>query len=159
MLGDLSLPLSISGRLGPCGTQGGARRGGQRGHGEGARKPPARGKPPPLPPPPPPPLPDLERNHSNIVNTAASVATIVLPIPPSGALQLHEQAVTKPFTGSDLLNRGSDAANLDELPKVTITEDADEVILRGSPGPHSAPSHYLHLGCGCDHPHSDEHLL
>uniref|UniRef100_A0A7S1N5Q6 Kinesin-like protein n=1 Tax=Eutreptiella gymnastica TaxID=73025 RepID=A0A7S1N5Q6_9EUGL len=33
--------------------------------------------------------------------------------------------------GSDLLNRGSDANSLDDLPKVTITEDADEVILRG----------------------------
>jgi kinesin family protein 6/9 len=33
--------------------------------------------------------------------------------------------------GSDLLNRGQDATALDDLPKVTITEDADEVILRG----------------------------
>eukprot|EP00667_Euglena_gracilis_P003835 EG_transcript_3847 len=33
--------------------------------------------------------------------------------------------------GSDLLNRGQDANNLDDLPKVTITEDADEVVLRG----------------------------
>eukprot|EP01006_Ploeotia_vitrea_P014799 TRINITY_DN4054_c0_g1_i1.p1 TRINITY_DN4054_c0_g1~~TRINITY_DN4054_c0_g1_i1.p1 ORF type:complete len:723 (+),score=70.71 TRINITY_DN4054_c0_g1_i1:34-2202(+) len=33
--------------------------------------------------------------------------------------------------GSDLLNRGQDAKTLDELPKVTIHEDSDEVVLHG----------------------------
>jgi len=33
--------------------------------------------------------------------------------------------------GSDLLNSGQDAKSIDELPRVTISEDADEVILRG----------------------------
>eukprot|EP00906_Rhabdomonas_costata_P011935 RCo016986 len=33
--------------------------------------------------------------------------------------------------GSDLLNRGKDSSSLEELPKVTVMEDADETILKG----------------------------